>query len=87
MPVTHRPDKDIGNHRTQLVILDVIVTPGMENTGGMEEEKEKHRHQTQPVNVIAPVWRAYQLTHFHVKKFNFIAFIRCGVLGDIIPYS
>jgi len=45
MPVTHGPDKDIGNHRTQLVVLDIKVTPGMENTGGMEKEKEKYRHQ------------------------------------------
>jgi len=45
MPVTHRPDKDIGNQRTQLVVLDVKVTPGMENTGGMKKEKKEHRHQ------------------------------------------
>jgi hypothetical protein len=45
MPVTHCPDKDIGNQRTRLVVLDVIVTPEMKNAGGMKEEKEKHRHQ------------------------------------------
>jgi len=45
MPVTHGPDKDIGDQRAQLVVLDVIVTPGMENTCGVKEEEEKHRHQ------------------------------------------
>ena len=39
MPMTDCPDKDVCNHRAQLVILYVIVTPWMENTGGVEEKR------------------------------------------------
>ena len=45
MPVTQCPDKDVGDRRAQLIVLDVIVSPGMENTGGVEKEKEKYGYQ------------------------------------------